>query len=73
MTIEQNDNRVQIKSLRLGDVFVGKKGSVLMKIESFCPEGGEEEYNVVNLKNGLLYHYDATEYVDKKTNAILKI
>lgn len=74
MTIERtNDNRVQIKSLRLGDVFVDGKGSVLMRIENICREGGEEDYNAVSLEDGALYYYNATDYVDKKPNAILKI
>lgn len=74
MTIERtNDNRVQIKSLRLGDVFVDGRGSVLMRIENIRREGGEESYNAVSLEDGLLYWYDEAVYVDKKPNAILKI
>ena len=73
MTIERvNDNRVQFKTLRTGDVFVDERGSVLMCIENTY-NGEDEEYNAVNLEDGLLYYYDEIIYVDKKPTAILKV
>lgn len=72
MTIERsNDNRVQFKSLRTGDVFVGANGSVFMCIENVAIRA--KDFNAVNLENGLLYRYDESIYVDKRPNAILKI
>jgi hypothetical protein len=72
MTIERvNENRVQLKTLRCGDVFVDERGSVLMRTEDI--HDGDEEYNAVNLEDGLLYYYDEIIYVDKKPTAILKI
>ena len=72
MTIERvNENRVQFKSLRGGDVFVDERISVLMRIESVYDDDGE--YNAVNLEDGSLHYYDDVIYVDKKPTAILKI
>ena len=72
MTIERvNDNRVQFKSLRAGDVFVDGGDSVLIRIESVYDDDGE--YNAVSLEDGRLYYFDDIVYVDKKPTAILKI
>ena len=72
MTIERiNDNRVQFKSLRAGDVFIDERSSVLMRIENVFDD--DEENNAVNLEDGSLHYYDDVIYVDKKPTAILKI